>query len=117
MRTRGATAADIAILVVHADDGVQPQTIEAYNTIKEANLPYIVAINKMDKPGADAEKAKAQLGENGIYVEGYGGAVPFAKISAKTGEGLPELLEVALILVPTWKTCKPTQNKMPAVSS
>ena len=98
MRTRGATAADIAILVVAADDGVQPQTIEAYNTIKEANLPYIVAINKMDKPGADAEKAKAQLGENGIYVEGYGGAVPFAKISAKTGEGLPELLEVALIL-------------------
>ena len=62
MRTRGATAADIAILVVAADDGVQPQTIEAYNTIKEANLPYIVAINKMDKPGADAEKAKAQLG-------------------------------------------------------
>lgn len=98
MRTRGATAADIAILVVAADDGVQPQTIEAYNTIKEANLPYIVAINKMDKPGADPEKIKAQLGENGIYVEGYGGAVPFAKISAKTGEGAPELLEITLIL-------------------
>lgn len=98
MRTRGATVADIAILVVAADDGVQPQTIEAYNTIKEASLPFIVAINKIDKPGADAEKAKAQLGENGIYVEGYGGSVPFAKISAKTGEGVPELLEVALIL-------------------
>ena len=98
MRTRGATVADIAILVVAADDGVQPQTIEAYNTIKEAGLPYIVAINKIDKTGADAEKVKAQLGENGIYVEGYGGTVPFAKISAKTGEGVPELLEVALIL-------------------
>ena len=56
MRTRGATVADIAILVVAADDGVQPQTIEAYNTIKEAGLPYIVAINKIDKTGADAEK-------------------------------------------------------------
>lgn len=98
MRTRGAIVADIAILVVAADDGVQPQTIEAYNTIKEASLPFIVAINKIDKPGADPEKIKAQLGENGIYVEGYGGAVPFAKISAKTGEGVPELLEVALIL-------------------
>lgn len=98
MRTRGATVADIAILVVAADDGVQPQTIEAYNTIKEANLPYIVAINKIDKPGADTEKIKAQLGENGIYVEGYGGTIPFAKISAKTGEGVPELLDVALIL-------------------
>jgi len=98
MRMRGATVADIAILVVAADDGVQPQTIEAHNTIKEANIPFIVAINKMDKPGADAEKIKTQLAENGIYVEGYGGNVPFAKISAKTGEGAPELLDIALIL-------------------
>ena len=81
-----------------ADDGVQPQTIEAYNAIKEANLPFIVAINKMDKPGADPEKIKTQLAESGIYIEGYGGNVPYAKISAKTGEGAPELLEVALIL-------------------
>ena len=98
MRTRGATVADIAILVVAADDGVQPQTIEAYAAIKEANLPFIVAINKMDKPGADPEKIKTQLAESGIYVEGYGGNIPCAKISAKTGEGAPELLEVALIL-------------------
>lgn len=98
MRTRGAVAADIAILVVAADDGVQPQTIEAYNTIKEAHLPYIVAINKLDKPGADPEKIKAQLAENEIYIEGYGGSVPCVKISAKTGEGVPELLDVALIL-------------------
>ena len=98
MRTRGAIVADIAILVVAADDGVQPQTIEAYNTIKEANLPFIVAINKMDKPGADPEKIKTQLAESGIYVEGYGGNVPYAKISAKTGEGVPELLDIALIL-------------------
>jgi len=98
MRTRGATVADIAILVVAADDGVQPQTIEAHNTIKEANLPYIIAINKIDKPGADPEKIKTQLAENGIYLEGYGGNVPFAKISAKTGEGALELLDIALIL-------------------
>jgi len=98
MRTRGATVADIAILVVAADDGVQPQTIEAHSTIKEANLPYIIAINKIDKPGADPEKLKTQLAENGIYVEGYGGTVPFAKISAKNGEGVPELLDVAIIL-------------------
>src|SRR3989338_3415187 len=98
MRMRGATVADIAILVVAADDGVQPQTIEAHNTIKEANITFIVAINKMDKPGADPEKIKAQLAENGIYIEGYGGTVPYAKISAKTGEGIPELLDVALIL-------------------
>ena len=98
MRVRGATVADIAILVVAADDGVQPQTIEAYNTIKEASLPYIIAINKIDKPEADPEKIKTQLAENGIYVEGYGGTVPYAKISAKTGEGVPELLDVAIIL-------------------
>jgi len=98
MRTRGANVADIAVLVVAADDGIQPQTIEAYNTIKEACLPFIVAINKMDKPGADPEKIKTQLAESGIYIEGYGGTVPFAKISAKTGEGVPELLDVALIL-------------------
>src|SRR3989338_9049265 len=98
MRMRGATVADIAILVVAADDGVQPQTIEAHNTIKEANLPYIIAINKIDKPGADSEKIKTQLAEKGIYIEGYGGTVPFAKISAKTGEGVPELLDIALIL-------------------
>jgi len=98
MRMRGATVADIAILVVAADDGVQPQTIEAHNTLKEAGLPFIVAINKMDKPGADPEKIKTQLAESGIYIEGYGGTVPFAKISAKTGEGVPELLDVALIL-------------------
>jgi len=98
MRTRGATVADIAILVVAADDGVQPQTIEAHNTIKEAGLPFIAAINKIDKLGADPEKIKAQLAENGIYVEGYGGTVPFAKISAKTGEGISELLDIALIL-------------------
>jgi len=98
MRMRGATVADIAILVVAADDGVQPQTIEAHNTIKEANLPYIIAINKIDKPGADPEKIKTQLAEKGIYIEGYGGTVPYAKISAKNGEGVPELLDVALIL-------------------
>lgn len=98
MRTRGAEIADIAILVVAADDGVQPQTTEAFNAIKEAKIPFLVAINKIDKQGADPEKIKAQLAENGIYVEGYGGTVPFVKISGKTGEGVPEMLDLALIL-------------------
>ncbi|MEK7130889.1 MAG: translation initiation factor IF-2 [Patescibacteria group bacterium] len=98
MRTRGATIADIAILVVSADDGVQPQTIEACNIIKEAEMPFLVAINKIDKPGADPEKIKVQLAENGVYLEGYGGNVPFVKISGKTGEGVPEMLDVTLIL-------------------
>ena len=98
MRARGANIADIAILVVAADDGVQTQTIEACDTIKEAEMPFLVAINKIDKSGADPEKIKTQLAENGIYVEGYGGNVPFVKISGKTGDGVLEMLDVALIL-------------------
>lgn len=98
MRERGAEIADIAILVVSAEDGVKPQTIEAWKTIMESKIPYIVAINKIDKPGANVEKTKMELAENEIYLENYGGKVPFAEISAKAGTGVDDLLSLILIL-------------------
>ncbi len=98
MRSRGAAVADIAILVVSAEDGVKPQTLEALNTIVESETPYLVAITKIDKPNANIEKTKQNLAENGIYIEGYGGNIPSVLISAKTGENIPELLEIILLL-------------------
>ncbi len=97
VRTRGAKAADIAILVVAADDGVNTQTLDALGCIKEAELPYIIAINKIDKPGADVERTKQSLAEHDIYVEGYGGDISWAAISAKTGEGISDLLDLVLL--------------------
>lgn len=98
IRARGASIADIAILVVSAEDGVKAQTIEALESIKEAGIPMVVAINKIDKPTADINRTKASLLEKGIYLEGMGGDVPFALISAKTGEGIPELLDLLLLV-------------------
>lgn len=98
MRERGAIVADIAILVVSAEDGVKPQTIEAWKTIHENNLPCIVAINKIDKPGANIEKTKTELAENEIYLENYGGKIPYGEISSKTGTGIDNLLSLILIL-------------------
>ncbi len=98
MRERGALIADIAILVVSAEDGVKAQTIEALKSIRNANLPYIVAINKIDKESANIERTKQTLAENDIYVEGYGGDVPVVMISAKTGKGIDELLDLILLL-------------------
>ncbi|MDP9249337.1 MAG: translation initiation factor IF-2 [bacterium] len=98
MRTRGAEIADIAILVVSAEDGVKPQTIEAWKTAVESKIPCIVAINKIDKPGANIEKTKIELAENEIYLENYGGQVPVAEVSAKTGAGVDNLLSLILIL-------------------
>lgn len=98
MRERGAQIADIAILVVSAEDGVKPQTIEAWKTITESGLPSIVAINKIDKPGANVEKTKMELAENEIYLENYGGKIPFVEISAKEGTGVDGLLSLILIL-------------------
>ena len=98
MRLRGAIVADIAILVVSAEDGVKSQTLEALNAIKAGSIPYIVAINKIDKPGADIEKTKNSLVENGIYIEGYGGDIPYVAISAKTGKGVPELLDMMILV-------------------
>lgn len=98
IRERGARAADIAILVVSAEDSVKPQTIEALKTIQENKIPFIVAINKTDRPNANIEKTKIDLSEAGVYLEGYGGDIPFAAISAKTGDGIPHLLELILII-------------------
>lgn len=98
MRARGAEAADIAILVVSAEDSVKAQTIEAYNTIIESKIPYIVAINKIDRPNANVEKTKLDLVEKGIYLEGLGGDIPFVPISAKVGTGVPELLDMILLV-------------------
>lgn len=98
IRQRGASVADIAILVVSAEDGVKKQTVEAIHCIKESQTPMIVAINKIDKPGADIEKTKVNLAENEIYLEGYGGEVPFVPISAKTGQGVSELLDLMLLV-------------------
>jgi translation initiation factor IF-2 len=98
IRQRGASVADIAILVVSAEDGVKKQTLEALKCIRESNTPMIVAINKIDKPGADIEKTKVNLAENEIYLEGYGGEVPFALISAKFGQGVDELLDLMLLV-------------------
>ena len=98
MRERGAKVADIAILVVSAEDGVKPQTIEAWKTIVESQIPCLVAINKIDKPNANIEKTKIELAENEIYLENYGGKIPFAEISAKAGTGVDNLLSLILIL-------------------
>ncbi|OGG66210.1 translation initiation factor IF-2 [Candidatus Kaiserbacteria bacterium RIFCSPLOWO2_02_FULL_45_11b] len=97
MRLRGADIADVAILVVSAEDGVKPQTLEALASIKQANIPYIVAINKIDKPGADIMRTQTSLIENEIYVEGMGGDIPWVGISAKTGEGIPDLLDIVVL--------------------
>ncbi len=97
MRLRGLEVADVAILVVSAEDGAKPQTLEAVKLIEETEIPYIVAITKIDKPGADVEKAKMSLLENGIYLEGLGGEIPFTAISSKSGEGIPELLDLILL--------------------
>lgn len=97
MRARGAHATDIAVLVVAADDSVKPQTIESISHAKAAGVPIIVAINKMDKPGANPDVVKKDLAENGVLVEDWGGEVISVPVSAKTGEGIKSLLEMILL--------------------
>lgn len=98
IRVRGANVADIAILVVSAEEGVKPQTSEALQHIKASGIPYVVAINKIDSPKANVERTKQSLAENEIYIEGYGGDVPALPISAKTGEGITDLLDTLLLV-------------------
>jgi len=98
MRARGAKSTDIAILVVAADDGVMPQTIEAINHAKSANVPIIVAVNKMDKPDADPDKVLQQLTEYGLVPEAWGGDTICVKVSAIQGKGIDELLEYILLV-------------------
>ncbi len=97
MRARGAHITDIAVLVVAADDGVMPQTIESISHAKAAGVPVIVAINKIDKPGANPDRVKQELTEHGILVEDWGGDVISVPVSAKTGEGIVNLLEMILL--------------------
>ena len=111
MRARGAKATDIAILVVAADDGVMPQTIEAINHIKAAEVPIIVAINKMDKPEANPDRIKQQLAENNVLPEEWGGDAICVPISAKTGMGLDDLKQT-ILLVSEMQELKANPNKM-----
>ncbi|WP_327086573.1 translation initiation factor IF-2 [Nonomuraea sp. NBC_01738] len=97
MRARGAKATDIAVLVVAADDGVKPQTIEALNHAQAADVPIVVAVNKVDKEGADPTKVRAQLTEYGLVAEEYGGSTLFVNISAKNGTGIEDLLEAIVL--------------------
>jgi translation initiation factor IF-2 len=94
MRARGAKVTDIAIVVVAADDGVMPQTLEAIQHAKAAKVPIIIALNKIDKPDSNPDRVKTELTEAGIVVEEYGGDTPMVAVSARTGQGLPELLEM-----------------------
>ena len=98
MRARGSRVTDIVILVVAADDSVMPQTIEAIDHAKAAQVPLVVAINKVDLPTADPDKIKRELAERGVLIEEWGGQIPCAEISAKTGQGIDHLLEVLLIV-------------------
>ena len=97
MRARGAQVTDIAILVVAADDGIMPQTLEAISHAKQANVPIIVALNKMDRAGANPDRVLSQLAENGVTPEEWGGETPVVRVSAKTGMGVEELLEQILV--------------------
>ncbi len=98
MRARGAQVTDVAVLVVAADDGVQPQTIEAISHVKAAKVPIVVALNKIDRPDANPDQVKAQLAEHGVTIEEYGGDTPLVPVSAKTKQGIEDLIEVVLLV-------------------
>jgi translation initiation factor IF-2 len=110
IRARGARLTDIAVLVVAADDGIMPQTLEAINHAKAAEVPIVVAINKMDLPGADPERVKRQLSEQELLVEDWGGDIISVDVSAKTGDGVDNLLE-SLLLVAEIGELKANPNK------
>ncbi|MET1081409.1 MAG: translation initiation factor IF-2 [Pseudomonas sp.] len=97
MRARGAKATDIVILVVAADDGVMPQTVEAVQHAKAAGVPLVVAVNKIDKPGADLDRIRSELSVHGVTSEEWGGDTPFVSVSAKVGTGVDDLLEAVLL--------------------
>ena len=94
IRGRGAAVADIGILVISAEEGVKPQTLEALRDLKKSGIPYIVVATKIDKPEANVERVKQSLAEHEVYLEGYGGDVPFAAVSGKTGDGVAEFLDL-----------------------
>ena len=110
MRARGASVTDVSIIVVAADDGVMPQTREAIDHSKAANVPIIIAVNKMDKPGANPDKVKSALADLGLMPEEWGGDTIFVNCSAKTGEGVKDILETILV-VSEVKDLKANPNK------
>jgi len=97
MRTRGASAADLAVLVVAADEGVKPQTLESIRILEQTKTPFVVAITKIDKNNADVERIKNDLTSSGVLLEGYGGKVSYEPVSAKTGENVEKLLDLLLL--------------------
>lgn len=115
MRSHGAKVADIAILVVAANDGVKPQTIESINHIKEAKINSVVAINKIDLPDVNVEKVKKQLHKEGLTLEEYGGEIPVVEVSAKTGAGIDKLLETVLFLTDLFQTKESKNDKFAGV--
>ena len=115
MRSRGAQVTDLVVLVVAADDGVMPQTKESLTYIRQAGVPMVVAINKIDLPEAAIDKVKSQLGEAGVYVEGYGGNVVCVPISAKTKQNLPQLLEMILLVAEMQELKANPQGKVSGV--
>jgi len=117
MRSRGARVADVAILVVAADDGVKPQTEEVIKIIAEAKLPFVVAINKIDKPGANVVRVMQELAAKSVLVEGYGGTVVSAEISAKEGKGIKELLDSVLLVAQVEKENLKANPDRPAVGT
>jgi translation initiation factor IF-2 len=117
MRSRGAKVADIAILVVAADDGVKPQTLEAINIIKAAKLPYVVAINKIDKPGADIERVKSELSQHNVIPDDWGGDIPMVGISAKQKLHLDKLLDTLLIVADLHRDTIKANSNRPAAGT
>ena len=115
MRARGASITDIAVLVVAADDGVQPQTLEAIAHARAAEVPIVVALNKIDKNDADPDRVKGQLAEQGVTIEEYGGDVPLVAVSARTKQGLEDLLDV-IVLVADVRDLKADPER-PAIGS
>ncbi len=111
MRARGAQVTDIAILVVAADDGIMPQTVEALNHAQAANVPIVGSVNKVDKEGANPAKVRQQLTEYGLVAEEYGGDVMFVDVSALTGKGVEDLLEAVLLTADAGLDLRSNPNK------
>ena len=99
IRSRGANVADIVILVISAEDGVKPQTLEALKFIKESKTPFIIAVTKIDRPSADINRVKQNLLEHEIYVEGYGGEIPCLSVSSITGAGVNEITYMIFLIL------------------
>src|SRR3954471_15279698 len=110
MRARGAKVTDIAVIVVAADDGVMPQTLEAIDHARAAKVPIIVAVNKIDKADANADRVKTELMEHGVVIEEFGGDTPLVPVSARTGEGIDDLLDTVLIQAEVLELKAPTDG-------